>query len=102
MQVYNKNRLSVTDTGIGMDNSQITNIFKPFEQVDGTTTRRFGGTGLGLAISRNLSQLMGGDITVESEPHQGSTFTLCLPLAETQQPGNYRPGANGAFLHESR
>jgi signal transduction histidine kinase/CheY-like chemotaxis protein/HPt (histidine-containing phosphotransfer) domain-containing protein len=82
---------SVIDTGIGMDGSQISHIFKPFEQVDGTATREFGGAGLGLAISRNLARLMGGDITVESALNQGSTFTLCLPIAETEQPDNYRP-----------
>jgi signal transduction histidine kinase/CheY-like chemotaxis protein/HPt (histidine-containing phosphotransfer) domain-containing protein len=77
---------SVVDTGIGMDNAQISLLFKAFEQADGKTTRRFGGTGLGLAISYNLARLMGGNITAESVLDQGSTFTLCLPLTKTQQP----------------
>ena len=83
---------SVIDTGIGMDDSKINQIFEPFEQVDGSTTRQFGGTGLGLPISRNLARLMGGDITVQSTLDQGSTFTLCLPLETAEQPDDYQPG----------
>jgi len=71
---------SVTDTGIGMDSETIGRIFKPFTQADESTTRRFGGTGLGLAICRELAELMGGSIHVESRPQMGSTFSVCLPV----------------------
>jgi signal transduction histidine kinase/ActR/RegA family two-component response regulator/HPt (histidine-containing phosphotransfer) domain-containing protein len=92
--VHPKNKqicFAVTDTGIGMNDDQMSRIFMVFEQADGKTTRQFGGTGLGLSITRNLATLMGGNITVESVPDQGSTFTLCLPLAETQQPEHHVP-----------
>jgi len=93
--------IPVVDTGIGMDNAQISLLFKAFEQADGKTTRRFGGTGLGLAISYNLARLMGGNITVDSVLDQGSTFTLCLPLTKSHQPEHHisrEPQAAGARL----
>ncbi|MDP2695616.1 MAG: ATP-binding protein, partial [Gallionella sp.] len=71
----------ITDNGIGIDQETLARLFTPFTQADSTTTRRFGGTGLGLAISRHLAELMGGDISVQSEPGQGATFTVRLPFA---------------------
>ncbi|MEO5344499.1 MAG: ATP-binding protein, partial [Gammaproteobacteria bacterium SHHR-1] len=74
----------VRDTGIGMTETQRARLFRSFEQADSSTTRLYGGTGLGLSISRNLAQLMGGDIRVESVPDQGSCFTLNLPLQQAE------------------
>jgi signal transduction histidine kinase/ligand-binding sensor domain-containing protein/CheY-like chemotaxis protein/HPt (histidine-containing phosphotransfer) domain-containing protein len=73
-------RISVADTGIGMDAATIEKIFEPFTQADESTSRRFGGSGLGLAICRELTELLGGSISVDSRPQAGSTFTLSLPL----------------------
>ncbi len=86
-------RLSVTDTGIGMDAATLEKIFEPFTQADESTTRRFGGSGLGLAICRELAEVMGGRITVDSQPQVGSTFRLSLPLALTDAhaPGELLP-----------
>jgi CheY-like chemotaxis protein len=72
---------AVIDTGIGMTPEQMTRLFEEFSQADASTARQYGGTGLGLAITRRLCQMMGGDVTVTSEPGKGSTFTVRLPFA---------------------
>ena len=73
--------LAIADTGIGMTAEQQAKLFEEFSQADATTAQRLGGTGLGLAITRKLAQMMGGDVTVTSEPGKGSVFTVGCPAA---------------------
>ena len=79
--------LAVADSGIGMTAEQLGKLFQEFTQADASTAQRFGGTGLGLAISRKLARMMGGDVTVTSEPGKGSVFTVRLP-ADADMPLN--------------
>jgi two-component system, NarL family, capsular synthesis sensor histidine kinase RcsC len=73
-------RIEVTDTGVGIPSALQAMVFKPLTQADASISRRFGGTGLGLFLCRNLAELMGGRVTLRSEPNVGSTFTVDIPL----------------------
>ncbi|MBL8212408.1 MAG: PAS domain S-box protein [Bryobacterales bacterium] len=73
-------QVKVTDSGIGMSPEEVGRLFQPFTQVDASAGRRFGGTGLGLVITHRFCRAVGGDLTVESEPGRGSTFTISLPV----------------------
>jgi len=77
---------SVSDTGIGMTSEQMARLFQAFSQADASTTRKYGGTGLGLAITREFAQMLGGDVTVSSEPSKGSTFTIAVMRDVRQRP----------------
>lgn len=87
---------SVSDTGIGMSQTQLDGLFQAFSQADATTTRKYGGTGLGLAISKRFCHLLGGDLNAVSEPGKGSTFAFTLPAHlgdPTPTPAVERPPA---------
>ena len=86
--------MAVTDSGIGMTPEQTGRLFQAFAQADAATTRNYGGTGLGLAITRHFCRMLGGDITVASEPGRGSTFTMVLPV-------DLRPAAEMAATAEA-
>ena len=91
--------ISVSDTGIGLTPEQISVLFQDFTQADASTTRKYGGTGLGLAISQRFCHLLGGNITVDSTPRQGSTFRIWLPrVVPMSAPGEKRTVAAQATL----
>jgi signal transduction histidine kinase len=73
----------VSDSGIGMTPTQMGKLFQAFSQAEASTARQYGGTGLGLAITKRFCQMMGGDVTVESEVGKGATFTIRLPMEIT-------------------
>ncbi|MBS0196204.1 MAG: response regulator [Planctomycetes bacterium] len=86
-------RVSVSDSGIGLTSEQAGRLFAAFEQADSSTTRRFGGTGLGLRISRTLARMLGGDVTVTSEPGKGSVFTTTVATGPLEGVALLEPGA---------
>ncbi|MEM7439518.1 MAG: ATP-binding protein [Pseudomonadota bacterium] len=81
-------RIAVTDTGIGIEPDKMSRLFQPYSQVDASTARQFGGTGLGLTISRQICQLLGGDLIVDSRPGQGSTFTATAQVIPALAPAH--------------
>ncbi|MGB1011539.1 MAG: response regulator [Thiolinea sp.] len=86
LQTADTLRFTVTDTGIGIPKDRMNKLFRSFSQVDASTTRRYGGSGLGLVITKKLIELMGGEITVQSTPGKGTTFSFIIPFEAAQIP----------------
>jgi CheY-like chemotaxis protein/two-component sensor histidine kinase len=89
LQAGQQLQLTVRDSGIGIEAEQLSVLFEPFTQADSSISRHYGGTGLGLSITRQLVELMGGEVDVESEPGKGSLFRVRLPLNECAPPSRY-------------
>ena len=92
----------VTDTGIGLSTEQIVKLFQDFTQADASTTRKFGGTGLGLALTSRFCQMMGGDVTVRSEPGEGSIFIIKLPAVVSEAKPEATPAPRAMIMQEER
>jgi PAS domain S-box-containing protein len=88
---------TVRDSGIGMNDETQSRVFQAFAQADGSVSRKYGGTGLGLTICRQLAELMGGNLTLESAPGKGSTFRLSLTLPDSQSPGGEKSHSSDAL-----
>jgi signal transduction histidine kinase len=90
-------RIRVTDTGVGIPSDKLETIFEPFVQLERGQTSEMAGTGLGLAISRDLARAMGGDLTVESIPNEGSTFELTLPRVKERRVSDQAEDSGGVL-----
>jgi signal transduction histidine kinase/CheY-like chemotaxis protein/HPt (histidine-containing phosphotransfer) domain-containing protein len=91
--------LSVSDTGIGISEDQLTRLFQPFGQADSSISRRFGGSGLGLVLSKKLAELLGGTLVVKSSPGQGSCFSLVLPTGPVDSLLSSEPAPQNPLTH---
>lgn len=94
--------ITVTDTGIGISEDQIAHIFDEFKQADSSTSRKYGGTGLGLAIAKKYTKMLGGNISVKSEPGKGSEFTLVLPLQHSNESRQIKEENSGSLTHRTQ